>query len=76
MRQLLFLGIRLPVRSGTGIDAAGSRGPKNVDLEIRGVVGLMSGVAVDRRQEKNVSAACESSQVILQVNEVGWYFSP
>jgi len=45
-----------------------------VDLEIRCVVGLVSGVAVDQGWGKNLPAACESSEVILQVIEVGWYF--
>jgi hypothetical protein len=71
VRQLLFLGIGLPVRSRAGFDAGGSRGPEDVDLEIRCVVGLVSAVAVDHRQEKNLPAACESNQVILRVN-VGW----
>ena len=74
VRQLLFLGIGLPVRSRAGFDAAGSPRLENVDLEIRCVVGLVPGVAVDHRRGKNLPAACEGSQVILQVIEVGWFF--
>ena len=70
VRQLLFLGIGLPVRSRAGFDAVGSRGPEDVDLEIRWVMGLMSGIAVDHRQEKNLPEACESSQVISRC--MGW----
>jgi len=61
VRQLLFLGIGLPVRSRAEFDAAGSPGLENVDLEIRCVVGLVSGVAVDHRRGKDLPAACEIS---------------
>ena len=67
VRQLLFLAIGLPVRSRAGFDAGCSPGPEHVDLEIRCVVGLMSGVAVDHRRGRNLPAACElSGQVILR----------
>ena len=75
VRQLLCLGICLFVRSRAEFDAAGSPGLENVDLENRCVVGLVSGVAVDHRWGKSLPAACESSEVTLQVNEIGWYFS-
>lgn len=67
VRQLLFLAIGLPVRSRAGFDAGCSPRPEHVDLEIRCVVGLMSGVAVDHRRGRNLPATCElSGQVILR----------
>ena len=71
--QRLFLGIDLPLRSRGGYDAGGSRRPEHVsDLEIKCVVGLVSGAAVDHHRGKDLPAACESSHIIFQLNEVGW----
>lgn len=75
VRQLLFLGIGLPLHARAGFDTAGSPGLENVDVENRCIVGFMSGVAVDCRRGKNLPAASERSQVIFEVNEVGWYLS-
>lgn len=75
VRQFLFLATgQVPVCSRAGFDVGCSPGPEHVDLEIRCVVGLLSGVAVDHCQGKNLPAACESSSVILQLNRR--YFFP